>query len=141
MAIMQFCDLFPDHRATALTIMSGTYAASAALFLVFQQSDQSPHEWHSTSRAGQRVLGCRLTPQKKHSRPKDVAAQVWWSRAVVSVEEAVKLGGAAGSGGSCGSDSMKFSKVQIQCVHSAAPAPSKPSKRSGRISFSMSNRS
>ena len=36
MAIMQFCDLFPDHRSTALTIMSGTYAASAALFLVFQ---------------------------------------------------------------------------------------------------------
>lgn len=40
MAIMQFCDLFPDHRSTALTIMSGTYAASAALFLVFQYAAQ-----------------------------------------------------------------------------------------------------
>ncbi|KAG0719933.1 Solute carrier family 43 member 3 [Chionoecetes opilio] len=38
MAMMQFCDLFPDHRSTGLTLLSGAYAVSAALFLVFQYS-------------------------------------------------------------------------------------------------------
>lgn len=36
MAVLQLCDLFPERRSTALTLLSGTYAASAALFLVFQ---------------------------------------------------------------------------------------------------------
>ncbi|KAK7086245.1 hypothetical protein SK128_003027 [Halocaridina rubra] len=36
MSVMQFGDLFPAHRATAITLLSGMYAASAALFLIFQ---------------------------------------------------------------------------------------------------------
>lgn len=36
MSVMQFGDLFPEYRATAITMLSGMYAASAALFLVFQ---------------------------------------------------------------------------------------------------------
>ncbi|XP_076032092.1 equilibrative nucleobase transporter 1-like [Oratosquilla oratoria] len=36
MSGMQFGDLFPKQRATALTLMSGMYAASAGLFLIFE---------------------------------------------------------------------------------------------------------
>ncbi|XP_064093567.1 equilibrative nucleobase transporter 1-like [Macrobrachium nipponense] len=36
MSVMQFGDLFPAHRATAITMLTGMYAASAALFLIFQ---------------------------------------------------------------------------------------------------------
>ncbi|XP_045605355.1 equilibrative nucleobase transporter 1 isoform X5 [Procambarus clarkii] len=36
MSVMQFGDLFPLHRSTAITLLSGMYAASASLFLVFQ---------------------------------------------------------------------------------------------------------
>ncbi|KAB7507641.1 Solute carrier family 43 member 3, partial [Armadillidium nasatum] len=35
-AAFQFCDLFPKFRSTALTIISGTYAASPGVFLIFQ---------------------------------------------------------------------------------------------------------
>ncbi|XP_068213171.1 equilibrative nucleobase transporter 1-like [Palaemon carinicauda] len=36
MSVMQFGDLFPAHRATAITMLTGMYAASAAIFLIFQ---------------------------------------------------------------------------------------------------------
>ena len=33
---MQFGDLFPAYRSTAITVMSGVYATSASLFLIFK---------------------------------------------------------------------------------------------------------
>lgn len=36
MAVLQLGDLFPRQRSTAITLLSGMYAASAALFLVLQ---------------------------------------------------------------------------------------------------------
>lgn len=36
MSVVQFGDLFPRHRSTTITLLSGMYAASAALFLLFQ---------------------------------------------------------------------------------------------------------
>ncbi|KAG7169756.1 solute carrier family 43 member 3-like [Homarus americanus] len=36
LAVAQFGDLFPLQRATAITLLSGMYAASAGLFIVFQ---------------------------------------------------------------------------------------------------------
>ena len=38
MSSLQLADLFPANKATALTILSGMYATSASLFLVFQAS-------------------------------------------------------------------------------------------------------
>ncbi|RXG70886.1 hypothetical protein Avbf_15729 [Armadillidium vulgare] len=32
----QFCNLFPKYRSTALTLITGSYAASAGLFMTFQ---------------------------------------------------------------------------------------------------------
>lgn len=36
LSVMQFGDLFPLHRSTAISLLSGIYAASAALFIIFQ---------------------------------------------------------------------------------------------------------
>lgn len=38
MSVVQFGDLFPLHRSTAITLLSGMYAASAAIFLIFQET-------------------------------------------------------------------------------------------------------
>ncbi|KAB7500364.1 hypothetical protein Anas_13095, partial [Armadillidium nasatum] len=36
----QFCNLFPKYRSTALTLITGSYAASAGLFMTFQFGQQ-----------------------------------------------------------------------------------------------------
>ncbi|RXG61992.1 hypothetical protein Avbf_16692 [Armadillidium vulgare] len=41
MAGYQFCNLFPKYRSTALSILSGSYAASAGLFMIFQVGQQN----------------------------------------------------------------------------------------------------
>ncbi|RXG58545.1 Solute carrier family 43 member 3 [Armadillidium vulgare] len=46
----QFCNLFPKYRSTALTLITGSYAASAGLFMTFQFGQQYGISlWHMCS--------------------------------------------------------------------------------------------